>query len=140
MYTLKGTVGYPFCLVWSSISSFSNENVSDKEPIRTIAKITTIPRLVSEHPLQDENKYQIVNVHNKRNCLIPILSIAWSSISSFSNEIVCHKEPIRTSGKITTVPRLFSEHSLQDENKHQIMNIHTKKNCFILILSTLVKY
>ena len=30
------------------------------------------------------------------------------------------------SGKITTVPRLFSEHSLQNENKHQIMNVHTK--------------
>ena len=38
-------------------------------------------------------------------------------------------------GKITTVPRLFSEHSLQDENKHQIMNVHTKWNCLIPILS-----
>ena len=44
------------------------------------------------------------------------------------------------SGKITTVPRLFSEHSLQDENKHQIMNVHTKWNCLIPILSGLVKY
>ena len=33
------------------------------------------------------------------------------------------------SDKITTVPRLFSEHSLQNENKHQIMNVHTKWNC-----------
>ena len=38
-------------------------------------------------------------------------------------------------GKITTVPRLFSEHLLQDENKHQIMNVHTKWNCLIPILS-----
>ena len=30
------------------------------------------------------------------------------------------------SGKITTVPRLFQEHLLQNENKHQIMNVHTK--------------
>ena len=45
-----------------------------------------------------------------------------------------------TSGKITTLPRLFSEHSLQIENKHQIMNVHTKWNCLIPILSTLVKY
>jgi len=44
------------------------------------------------------------------------------------------------SGKITTVPRLFSQHSLQNENKHQIMNVHTKWNCLILILSGLVKY
>ena len=27
------------------------------------------------------------------------------------------------SGKITTVPRLFSENSLQSKNTHQIMNV-----------------
>ena len=43
-------------------------------------------------------------------------------------------------GKITTVPRLFSEHLLQDENKHQIMNVQTKWNCLIPILSGFVKY
>ena len=37
------------------------------------------------------------------------------------------------SGKITTVPKLFSEHLVQDENKHQIMNVHTKRNCLIPI-------
>ena len=37
------------------------------------------------------------------------------------------------SGKITTVPKLFSEHLLQDESKHQIMNVHTKWNCLIPI-------
>ena len=47
---------------------------------------------------------------------------------------------IYISGKIMTVPRLFSEHLLQNENKHQIMNVHTKWNCLIPILSTLVKY
>ena len=44
------------------------------------------------------------------------------------------------SGKITTVPKLFSEHLLQDENKHQIMNVQTKWNCLIPILSGLDKY
>ena len=34
-------------------------------------------------------------------------------------------------GKITTVSRFFSEHLLQDENKHQIMNVHTKWNYLI---------
>ena len=43
-------------------------------------------------------------------------------------------------GKITTVPRLFSEHLVQDENKHQIMNVQTKWNCLIPILSGLVNY
>ena len=43
-------------------------------------------------------------------------------------------------GKIATVPRLFSEHLLQIQNKHQIMTVHTKWNCLIPILSTLVKY
>ena len=46
-----------------------------------------------------------------------------------------------TSGKITTVPRLFFEHSLQNENKRQtIMNVRTKWNCLIPMLSSLVKY
>ena len=44
------------------------------------------------------------------------------------------------SGKIATVPRLFSEHLFQLQNKHQIVNVHTKWNCLIPILSTLVKY
>ena len=31
-------------------------------------------------------------------------------------------------GKVTTIPRLFLEHLFQNENKHQIMNVHTKWN------------
>ena len=44
------------------------------------------------------------------------------------------------SGKITTVPRLFSEYLSEMKNKHQIMNVDTKWNCLIPILSNLVKY
>ena len=54
--------------------------------------------------------------------------------------LVIIKSPMCISGKITTVPRLFSEYLLQDENKHQIMNVQTKWNCLIPILSGLVKY
>ena len=43
------------------------------------------------------------------------------------------------SGKITTAPRLVSEHLIKKENKYQIMNIHTKWNCLIPILSSLVE-
>ena len=43
-------------------------------------------------------------------------------------------------GKITTIPRLFSEYLLQNESKHQIMNVHTKWNCLIPMLYGLVKY
>ena len=53
---------------------------------------------------------------------------------------VSHKSAMCISGKITTVPRLFSEHLLQDENKHQIMNVHTKWNYLIPIFSGLVKF
>ena len=35
-----------------------------------------------------------------------------------------------TSGKISTVPTLFLEHSLQIENKHQIVNVHTQLELF----------
>ena len=48
--------------------------------------------------------------------------------------------PIMISGKITTAPRLVSEHMIKEENKHQIMNEHTKWNCLIPILSSLVMY
>ena len=43
-------------------------------------------------------------------------------------------------GKTTTVPRQFSEHLFQNENKHQIMKVHIKWNCLIPILYSLVKY
>ena len=54
--------------------------------------------------------------------------------------LVIRKSPMCIGGKITTVPRLFSEHLVQDENKAQIMNVQTKWNCLIPILSGLVKY
>ena len=61
--------------------------------------------------------------------------LAVSGMKTFS-----HKSPMCISGKITTAPRFFSEHSLQNENKHQIMNVHTKWNFLIPFLSGLDKY
>ena len=139
MYALNETVWYLFCLVWSSISCFRDENVSHKSPTCISDKITTVPRLFSEHSLQNEIKHQIMNVHTKGTVWY-LFCLVWSSISCFRDENVSHKSPMFISDKITTVPRLFSEHSLQDENKHQIMNVHTKWNCLIPILSGLVKY
>ena len=46
---------------------------------------------------------------------------------------------IQLSDKIITAPRLFSKHFIRNENKHQIMNVHTKWNCLIPILSSLDK-
>ena len=60
-------------------------------------------------------------------CFVQVLVVSVTDVYK------CH-------GKITTAPRLFSEHLLQDENKDQIMNVHTKWNCVIPILSGLVKY
>jgi len=48
--------------------------------------------------------------------------------------------PFHIRGKITSLPRLISEHLLQNENKHQIMNVHIKWKCLIPILSSLVRY
>ena len=140
MYTLNGTVWYLFCLVWSSISCFRDENVSHKSPMCISDKITTVPRLFSEHSLQDENKHQIMNVQ-LNGTVWYLFCLVWSSISCFREKtLVISHRCVAISGKITTVPRLFSEHLLQDENKHQIMNVHTKWNCLIPILSGLVKY
>ena len=55
-------------------------------------------------------------------------------------ENVSHKSSMCISGKITTISRLFSEHLTQNENKDEIMNVHTKWNCLIPILSGLDKY
>ena len=38
------------------------------------------------------------------------------------------------------VLKLFSEHLLEDKNKHQIINVHTKRKNLIPILSGLIKY
>ena len=108
-------------------------------PVCTKSKITTVPGLFFGHSIQNENKHQIMNVHTKCNCLIPICLVR-SSISCFRDLNVSYKWLIRTTGKITIAPRLIFEYSLQNENKHQIMNVHTKWNCLIPILSGLVKY
>ena len=61
------------------------------------------------------------------------------AVSGKKTLVISHR-CVELSGKITTVPRLFSEYLLQDENKHQIMNVQTKWNCLIPILSGLVNY
>ena len=63
-----------------------------------------------------------------------VLAVSGQKTLAKSNQYVA------VSGKITTAPRLFSEHSLKNENKHQIMNVDTKWNCLIPILLSLVKY
>ena len=62
-----------------------------------------------------------------------VLSVSWMILLVASNRYV------QLSGKTTTAPRQFSEHLLQNENKHQIMNVHIKWNCLIPILYSLVK-
>ena len=42
--------------------------------IRYVQVITSVPRLFSEHLHQMKKKHQIMNVHIKWDCLIPILS------------------------------------------------------------------
>ena len=139
MYTSNGTVWYPFCPVWSSITNFRVEIVSYKYPIRIRDKITSVPGLFSQPLHQMKNKHQIMNVHIKWDCLIPNLS-SLVKYYQFQGGIVSYKYPIRKSGKITTGPRLFSEHLHQMKNKHQIMNVHIKWDCLIPIMSSLVKY
>ena len=61
------------------------------------------------------------------------------AVLGMKTSVISHR-CVYVSGKITTIPGLFSEHLLQDKNKHQIMNVHMKWNCLIPILSGLVKY
>ena len=63
-----------------------------------------------------------------------VLAVSDQKTLAIRNRYVCR------SGKITTAPSLFSEHSLKNQNKHQIMNVLTKWNSLIPILFSLVKY
>ena len=60
----------------------------------TSDKTTTAPRLVSEHLMKNENKHQIMNVHIKCSCLIPIF-LVWSCITCFKPENVSYNWPIK---------------------------------------------
>ena len=104
----------------------------------TSGKITTAPRLVSDHLIKNEDKHQIMNVHTKWSCLIHILS---SLVMYYLFQArKCLVITGQSSGKITTAPKLVSEHLIKNENKHQIMNVHSNWNCLIHILSSLVMY
>ena len=139
MYTWNGTVWYLFCLVWSSISCFRDENVSHKSPMCVSGK--SQPYQGSFQNTYSKMKSNIrLWMYTLNGTVWYLFCLDWSSIGCFSVENVSRKSPMCISGKITTVPRLFSEHSLQNENKHQIMNVHTEWNCLIPILSGLVKY
>ena len=140
MYTLNGNVWYLFCSVWSSISCFRPENVSYIS--------NRYAQVVKSQPHLD----YFQNTHSKMKTNIrlwmytlngtvwyPFCSV-WSSISCFRPENVSYKKLICRSGKITIAPRLFSDHSLKTQNKHQIMNVLTKWNCLIPILFSLVKH
>ena len=83
----NGTVWHPFCLVLSSISGFRLENMSYKSSLHIRSKITTVPRLFSEHLLKNGNNHHFLNVHTKWNCLIPICPV-WSSTTGFRLENV----------------------------------------------------
>ena len=63
-----------------------------------------------------------------------VLAVSGQKMLAISNRYV---EVVKL---ITTAPGLFSEHSLKNENKHQIMNVQTKWNCLIHILMSLVEY
>ena len=106
MYTLNGTVWYLFCLVWSSISCFRDENVSHKSLMCISGKTTTVPKLFSEHLLQDEKKTVLrVWMYTINGTVWYLFCLVWSSISCFRDENVSHKSPMCISGKITMVPK-----------------------------------
>ena len=70
----------------------------------------------------------------KRNSLITILPRAITCCLRLENVVYS------ISCKFTTVPRLSSDQLLQNENKYQFVNVHTKWNCLVSCLSSLVKY
>ena len=54
--------------------------------------------------------------------------------------LVIYSRYVIISDKITNPPKLYSKIWLFNENKHQIVNVHSKWKCLIPILSTLVEF
>ena len=107
---MHGTVWYPFCLAWSSITCFRSENVSYKRLLH-VSGIKSQPYLdYFQNTPNGKQTSEVMNVHTKWNCMIPILS----SITCFSSENASCKRPLHVSGKITALPRLFSEYTYQN--------------------------
>ena len=139
MYTSNETVWYPFCPVWSSITCFRTEML-----VTSIRYVSAVKSPLYLDYFQNTYTKWKPNIRlwmytSNGTVWYPFCPV-WSSITNFKFEIVSYKYPIRISGKITSVPRLFSEHLHQMKNKHQIMNVHIKWDCLIPILSSLVKY
>ena len=131
MHTQNGTLWYLFCLILATC--FRPENISSEWLFRVSGKITTIPRL---YKTPKWKQHQVMNVHTKWNCWIPILISLVKYC--FRPENISYKWLICICGKITTWT-IFE--ILWNENKHQIRNAHmyTKWNCLIPVLSSLVK-
>ena len=72
MYSSNGTVWCPFCLLWSNIASFRDEIVSNQWLLRTSESQPYPDYFEITHSKMKTCKHQIMNVHIKWNCLIPI--------------------------------------------------------------------
>ena len=143
MYTPNGTVWYPFCLAWSIISCFRSENVSYTSEGRLwVIKLHNryLGSLQNTHS-KIENKHQIMNVHTKWNCFDYPFLFYFGQILAVSGQktLAIRNRHVWVIKSQLYLGSLQNTHS-KIENKHQIMNVHTKWNCLIPILSTLVKY
>ena len=70
MYTLKGIVWYPFCLVWSNIRCFKPENVSYKWRAQNHSELThqTLHGFVAWH-LRPLNMFATCNMYRSKGHL-----------------------------------------------------------------------
>ena len=70
------------------------------------------------------------NVRTKQNGSLPF-GVIWSNNTCFRDEIVIHRYiQVMTNSK----------HALQNESKHQIMDVNMKWNCLTLILDKYYNY
>ena len=138
MYTLNGTVWYLFCPVWSSISCFRDENVSLSH--RCVQVVKSQPYQGSFQNTHSKMKTNIrLWMYTLNGIVWYLFCPVWSSISCFRDENVSLSH--RCVQVLKSQPYKGSfQNTLQNENKHQIMNVHTKWNCLIPILSSLVEY
>ena len=110
-----------------------------QEPRKTLARTTQDSCKSLQEPcksLQEPCKKlcKIIARNYARNVQKSCKNLAWFLIRIFKRSWKIF--PVG----ITTVHKLFSEYSLQSKNKHQIMNVHTKRNCLVPILSSLPNY
>ena len=103
MYTPNGTVWYPFCLLWSSMTCFRPENVCYKLPILQVVKLQPYLDYFQNTYSKMKNNIRLWMYTPNGTVWYPFC-LLWSSITCFRPENVSYELPILQVVKLQPYP------------------------------------